>query len=68
VSGPTAASFGRNRVEPIRSFPPHRFEEFFDRVELHDDGVWWMCRFTKPAQTAAPNLGPSRDAFLANLA
>jgi ribonuclease J len=29
------------RVVPIHSFAPQRFAEFFDRVELHDDGEWW---------------------------
>lgn len=29
------------RVVPIHSFAPHRFPEFFDRVEQHDDGEWW---------------------------
>jgi ribonuclease J len=29
------------RVVPIHSFAPHRFKEFFDRVELHQDGEWW---------------------------
>lgn len=29
------------RVVPIHSFAPHRFQEFFDRVEVHDDGEWW---------------------------
>ncbi len=29
------------RVVPIHSFAPHRFKEFFDGVELHQDGEWW---------------------------
>src|SRR5262249_15869457 len=30
-----------DRVVPIHSFAPGRFPEFFDRVELHQDGEWW---------------------------
>jgi ribonuclease J len=33
---------GAARVVPIHSFAPQRFPEFFDRVELHEDGEWWL--------------------------
>ena len=29
------------RIVPIHSWAPNRFTEFFDGVELHDDGEWW---------------------------
>jgi ribonuclease J len=29
------------RIVPIHSFAPHRFQEFFDGVELRVDGEWW---------------------------
>ena len=29
------------RVVPIHTACPERYEEFFDDVELHDDGEWW---------------------------
>jgi len=32
---------GARRVVPIHSSAPERFSEFFDRVEVHQDGEWW---------------------------
>jgi hypothetical protein len=30
-----------NRLVPIHSFATHRFSEFFENVELRQDGEWW---------------------------
>jgi ribonuclease J len=36
-----ARAIAPNRLVPIHSFAPQRFEEFFDKVERHADGDWW---------------------------
>lgn len=38
-----ARAMAPTRIVPIHSSAPHRFGEFFDAVELHDDGQWWEC-------------------------
>jgi len=38
-----AHAMAPKRIVPIHSSAPHRFSEFFDAVELHDDGQWWEC-------------------------
>ena len=36
-----AAAMSPARVVPIHTSAPEQFERFFERVELHEDGVWW---------------------------
>jgi len=36
-----AIAIAPRRLVPIRSFAPHRFREFFDHVEIHNDLEWW---------------------------
>lgn len=36
-----ASAVAPRRLVPIHSFAHKRFVDFFDDVELHDDGIWW---------------------------
>ena len=36
-----AEAVAPSRVVPIHTAAPERFEDLFDRVELHRDGEWW---------------------------
>jgi ribonuclease J len=36
-----AKAINAKTVVPIHSFEPGRFPEFFDKVEIKEDGVWW---------------------------
>lgn len=37
-----AAAIAPGRLVPIHSFAPDRFGEFFDNVQVHRDGDWWV--------------------------
>jgi ribonuclease J len=36
-----AKAIASARIVPIHSFAPDRFGEFFENVEMHEDGEWW---------------------------
>ncbi len=36
-----ARAINARTVVPIHSFEPGRFPEFFDKVKIKEDGVWW---------------------------
>lgn len=36
-----ATAIAPKRLVPIHSFAPQRFVEFFENVEVHQDGEWW---------------------------
>ncbi|MGB8871890.1 MAG: MBL fold metallo-hydrolase [Desulfobaccales bacterium] len=36
-----ARAINARMVVPIHSFEPERFPEFFDKVEIKEDGIWW---------------------------
>ena len=36
-----SAALAARRLVPIHSFETGRFEEFFDNVDLQEDGIWW---------------------------
>jgi ribonuclease J len=36
-----ARAINARMVVPIHSFEAGRFPEFFDNVEIKEDGIWW---------------------------